>query len=109
MPPMIENNRSIWENNYNQISPTEPSEELRSAFDIFLAGSQHSPTATVDEFDRYIEGSQTRFIKWKEQNLFEWWQQYPMPSLRQWAFDTLSIPAMSAEIERVFSSSRRTI
>ena len=109
IPPMIEKNKSIWKNNYSQISPTEPSEELRSAFDIFLAGSQHLSTATVDEFDQYIEGSQTQFVKWKEQNLFEWWQQYPVPSLRQWAFDTLSIPAMSAEIERVFSSSRRTI
>jgi len=109
IPPMIEKNKSIWKNEYSQISVTEPSEELHSAFDIFLANSQHLSAAGGDEFDQYINGSQTQFVKWKEENLFEWWQQYPVPSLRQWAFDTLSIPAMSAEIERVFSSSRRTI
>src|ERR1700712_62374 len=31
------------------------------------------------------------------------------PELRQWAFDTLSIPAMSAELERIFSQAKRTI
>jgi hypothetical protein len=31
------------------------------------------------------------------------------PQLRQLAFDTLSIPAMSAEIERVFSSAKKLL
>ena len=35
--------------------------------------------------------------------------QSPFPGLRQWAFDTLSVPVMSAEVERVFSQARRLI
>ena len=35
--------------------------------------------------------------------------QSPYPGLRQWAFDTLSIPTMSAEMERLFSHARRMI
>jgi hypothetical protein len=35
--------------------------------------------------------------------------QSPHPGLRQWAFDTLSIPAMSAEMERLFAQARRMI
>jgi hypothetical protein len=31
------------------------------------------------------------------------------PQLRQQAYDLLSIPAMSAEVERIFSSAKRTI
>jgi hypothetical protein len=31
------------------------------------------------------------------------------PQLRQLAFDTLSIPAMSAEIERVLSSAKKLL
>ena len=29
--------------------------------------------------------------------------------LRQWALDTLSVPAMSAEVERVFSQAKRLL
>lgn len=43
----------------------------------------------------------------------EWWlreeQQHAYPRLSKMAIDILSIPAMSAEPERIFSGSRRTI
>ena len=110
--PMITKNRNLWESKYRQILPEEPSEEFHSSFDIFIAGIQEQLTGTEqeeDEFNRYIEGPQKKAVRWKEQNLFRWWMEYPSPSLRQWAFDTLSIPAMSTEIERVFASSKRTI
>ena len=44
---------------------------------------------------------------WKTQGLFTWWATCDFSQLRQWAFDTLSIPAMSAELERVFSQAKR--
>ena len=56
-----------------------------------------------------MNGQQTKVAGRKHLNLFDWWNKYESTSLRQWAFDTLSIPAMSAEIERVFSSSKHTI
>ena len=113
--PMMTKNRNIWETKYRQIQPEEPqepSEDFRSYLDLFIARIQHQPTTVVqeeDEFDRYIDGPQKKAVRWKDQNLFQWWMEYPSPSLRQWAFDILSIPAMSTEIERVFSSSKRTI
>ena len=108
--PIIAKNKSIWEKNYRQIQPDEPSQEFRSLFDAFIAGVQHHSAVTdEDEFDKYIEAPQKKAVKWKDENLFQWWMDYPCPSLRQWAFDTLSIPAMSTEIERVFASSKRTI
>ena len=56
-----------------------------------------------DDFKRYINGHVTPWIEWKDQNLFHWWSTYEFTQLRQWALDTLSIPTMSAELERVFS------
>ena len=44
-----------------------------------------------------------------DEDLLNWWAVSGPPQLRQQAFDLLSIPAMSAEVERVFSSAKRTI
>jgi hAT family C-terminal dimerisation region len=60
-----------------------------------------------DEFERYITASNTPFIDWKKDDLFRWWMDFEYSQLRQLAFDTLSIPAMSAELERVFSQAKR--
>jgi hypothetical protein len=108
--PMIEKNRQIWESEYSQRIVREPSVEFHSSLDQFLAGSHHDNEATTDEdFQEYIDTPAMKMRNWKTQNLFHWWSQYPSVSLRQWAYDVLSIPAMSAEIERVFSSSKRSI
>ena len=49
----------------------------------------------------------------ERQNALQWWciqeHQQRWPLLSQLAIDILSIPAMSAEPERVFSGARRTI
>ena len=42
-------------------------------------------------------------------NPIAWWAQELLPSIRQWAFDTLSCPAISCECERVFSSAKKLI
>ena len=44
----------------------------------------------------------------QEFDLYEWWrrQKGPYPTLSRFAFDMLAIPAMSAECERVFSSTK---
>jgi len=44
-----------------------------------------------------------------EVDILHWWLQYGPIELRQMALDTLSIPAMSAEIERVFSSTKKLL
>lgn len=44
-----------------------------------------------------------------EVDVFNWWLQYGPAELRQMALDILSIPAMSAEVERVFSSTKKLL
>lgn len=44
-----------------------------------------------------------------EVDVLNWWLQYGPIELRQMALDILSIPAMSAEVERVFSSAKRLL
>lgn len=65
---------------------------------------------TQDEFDDYSNGEPCDIGK---ASALEWWCQEPQqdrwPKLSLMAIDILSIPAMSAEPERVFSGARRTI
>ena len=107
---MIEHNRAIWEWQYREalsdIEP-QPPQGLVNSF-IYEFQQAHLQRQHNDEFKNYTEGGITTFIDWKEQNLFQWWNTYDFSSLRQMAFDTLSVPAMSAELERVFSQSKRT-
>ena len=62
-----------------------------------------------DPFDAYIEGA----ITWltNVDNVYLWWNDPTNPHhpLRDLAFDVLSIPAMSAEVERAFSSAKRLV
>ena len=66
--------------------------------------------STEDEFDDYSNGEPCDIGKI---SALQWWCQKPQqdrwPKLSSMAIDILSIPAMSAEPERVFSGARRTI
>jgi hypothetical protein len=106
--PMIQKNRGIWETQYRQNNTTRVSEEPQSSFSAFIAERQGTLLqATEDEFSRYINDRPLRYKELEKQGLFKWWMESEYTQLRQWAFDTLSIPAMSAELERVFSQSKR--
>jgi hypothetical protein len=109
---MIQTNRGIWETQYKQNTTVPVSQApLRSSLSVYLShlyagdDEQHD-----DDFERYLSGKPSPWIEWhhKDQpDLFQWWAQCEYPQLRQWAFDTLSAPAMSAELERVFSQAKR--
>jgi hypothetical protein len=108
---MLEYNRATWRSEYGVALPppelTRPEGIINSyLYDFQQAYLPHR--RGDDDFIRYTEGSIITNIDWKEQNLFQWWNTCDFVSLRQFAFDTLSIPAMSAELERVFSQSKRT-
>jgi hypothetical protein len=106
--PMIERNRGIWETLYRQNTTPPVSQVPRSNLSTFMRDLVASDnTQNDDEFDQYINGPRLVLKDWKAQHLFQWWSTCPYTSLRQWAFDTLSIPAMSAELERVFSQAKR--
>jgi hypothetical protein len=61
------------------------------------------------QYEAYNESKQE--ILDPDENLFKWWAgQLPkLPALVHWAWDMLSIPAMSSECERSFSGAKLTI
>jgi hypothetical protein len=67
------------------------------------------PTVPIDEYDRYCQAD----LVWECEKPLKWWledtQQKAYPNLSKMAIDILSIPAMSAEPERLFSSAKITI
>jgi hypothetical protein len=62
----------------------------------------------VDEFTRYTESTPTTD---NVDDIIDWWRlrQEEFPVLSRMAFDILSIPGTSAEIERVFSAAGRLL
>jgi hypothetical protein len=103
---MMSKIRQEWESSYQaKATNTKPPQE-RDELDEFLDPHQ---TVDGDEFTRYTEGTPVELPS-VDYNLLQWWMDSDLyPELRQQAFDVLSIPAMSAEIERVFSSAKLLI
>jgi len=112
---MIANVKKIWEDDYKPLlpppdepPPLQPPKRVASIVMLFARQAQN-PHEDGDEFDKYINGPPTVFatphdcLPWlrSQQNLW--------PGITQHALDLLSIPAMSAELERVFSQAKRTI
>jgi hypothetical protein len=61
-----------------------------------------STTTAADDFDAFIGGA--RVDPKDVPNIVAWWEHQISDSLWQYALDVLSIPAMSTECERLFSS-----
>lgn len=106
--PMLVRNETLWRTQYMPNSVTTATEEYRSDFDAFLdeisgASVQLRPE---DAFSRYMNDTRTPRSDWEKEGLFRWWSACQYSSLRQWAYDVLSVPAMSAELERVFSQAK---
>ena len=61
------------------------------------------------ELDRYLRSFDYRLIDMKDPLL--WWKEHQtdFPILSHMAFDIFSIPAMSSEVERVFSTAKKLI
>ena len=64
-----------------------------------------------DEFQKYAYRDPTPIEDPKTFNPIAWWDdaKTAFPSLYLYAWDTLAIPAMSAECERVFNSTKKLI
>ena len=72
-------------------------------FNAFL----NSDSTPKDEFDVYLNAPTTASLD--DDNLFRWWANLGLPQLMKMAFDILSIPAVSAETEQIFSGTKLTI
>jgi len=64
-----------------------------------------------DDFWGYARGDLIKVTSLEVHNPISWWRdhQWLYPTLSLWAFDTLAIPAMSSECERVFSSAKKAL
>jgi hypothetical protein len=119
--PILRKVESLWESYRDQapipIVPTsyysvgkEKERELTVFDQIAQDLRKYSRPASQDEFQEYCNGDPYDI---GEITALDWWAQEQQrkrwPRLSYMALDILSIPAMSAEPERVFSGARRTV
>ena len=107
---MITTVKDIWLKHYSHLDSERSTTSLppfkkprNSLIDQYLQKATPSNSMS-DNFDSYINGTPTEFGDGND--VFAWLDREgnTPASIRQFAYDLLSIPAMSAEIERVFSS-----
>lgn len=105
--PAIEAVRMLWED-FKPLQEPTIAEDL-SAYEAYKKRI-YQPPSSHDEFNRFIEGPT---LPIGASSALSWWleptQQTAYPHLHRLAVTIFSIPAMSAEAERVFSGARRTI
>jgi hypothetical protein len=104
---MIARVRRTWEEQYRGNAQPTKSRKEPDFLDSYL--NQHQEQLSGDEFDCYMFDTPVRLVHHTDYDLLNWWRNEGPEQLRQQAYDLLSIPAMSAEVERVFSSAKRTI
>jgi hAT family C-terminal dimerisation region len=85
------------------VTKTYDSQPKRSLFATLMS----SNITLKDEFDAYLAGPLTASLI--DENRFTWFANSGSTQLTPMAFDILSIPAMSAETERIFSDTKLTI
>jgi hypothetical protein len=107
---MIAAVQNIWEEEYKCIypSPIKP-EQLGFLAKYKRKGGKEE--VSTDVFTSYIKGGQSDFAGDEDIDLLGWWMKpkNKWRQLRQIFLDLLSIPAMSVEVERVFSSAKRLV
>jgi hypothetical protein len=111
--PAVQRVKELWKDKYATIKVDEdaPISVVSQAPISFFQQQQELLQRRHhlnDEFEVFIEQSGIAVV-----NAITWWleetQQRTFPRLSQMAIDILSAPSMSAESERVFSLTRRTI
>jgi hypothetical protein len=116
---MIQTVKKTWVEDYKALPLSRANDDQQQAkqlpirkptmVDRYLQRAQINNNTSDDEFDSYIHGPQTVFL---EPSAVIPWVLDPMnpwPGMRQQILDVLSIPAMSTELERVFSHGKLTI
>ena len=103
----------LWEKEYKPANPTvaiTASKGPPKKLNRFQQWEKKNDIATTydDEYERYIHSDVIPVL-----NSLDWWleptQQLSYPNLSKMAIDFLTIPAMSAEPERVFSGAKLTM
>jgi len=111
----VESSKKLMETLWDEYKPVEPPVPQPQTPSIttneFLnwRNKHLQPTLLIDEYERYCNSERVYGFT----SALTWWledtQQKSYPSLSKMAVDILSIPAMSAEPERLFSGAKITI
>ena len=110
IPVMEAKCRDVWETEFLPLAlRNTTSSEPEDTFLNDMMGLEVSTNG--DEFYKYAHRNPTPVDEPKRFNPINWWNEpkTSFPSLHLYAFDTLAIPAMSAECERVFCSAKKLI
>jgi hypothetical protein len=112
--------RKMWEDEYKQAgndlppmrSQSQPEGKTENRFKTWARQHVKVPEV-IDEYERYCREAVMEMDLDEIFDPREWWQETTQrkvyPNLSKMALDLLSIPAMSAEVERLFSSCKITI
>ena len=113
---MIATVRKTWEDEYRtELAIPEPEFEHRNNFlTDYLTRIPRAQAISNNPFTSYISDAPVQWPREGQESnkdLISWWMRpnNPYKALRQQALDLLSIPAMSAEVKRVFSTAKRLV
>jgi hypothetical protein len=102
--------KKIWESEYRPLSsvPVAPAHTTTNDFWLDLDAKDMAEAARIDEYAQYCASPTVN-----TDDAISWWMQETQrkahPNLSKMAFDCLSIPGMSAEPERLLSSTKITV
>lgn len=114
-PQMKQAMKTFWEDTYRSNTglperPVDDSIETDNQYIIWMRRQVRVQHDATDELERYLNEP---LLVENDRSAIEWWvmpeQRRRLPLLSTMAIDIYSIPAMSAEPERVFSGAKHTI
>ena len=97
---------TLYQNNVMEIALQALSAKKQEKEDISTA-FLNQDIQSNDEFETYVNGTPSAVRD--NFNPIRWWANTGSPQLMNMASDILSIPALSSEIERVFSGAKLTL
>jgi hypothetical protein len=110
---MLAKVKAVWEQQYKAQAPTQEQQQKAKppSFIQKYVQKKVQIQASEDLFTRFISEPSLGLASDTDRDLIGWWmrEDNPWGGLRQMALDLLSIPAMSTEVERVFSSAKRLV
>lgn len=109
LQPALESIKKVWKDEYAPAEAiTQPPPRTTNDFWLDLDAEDMAEIELQDELDQYLA-----LPRVNTDDAIAWWleptQQKNFPNLSKMAMDYLSIPGMSAEPERLFSSTKMTI